>query len=341
MPVDHHRFVEVRVAREEPTGRDRRAQQHIDVFEQPTERIPQRCLFDQTFVERHLGVHGCDEGSRVVIQRIAVLGFDFGDARPEDPIEVRSGGLPEAIDRPGQHHVFDLCAGQPQRLADRVGVGDDIDVDWPIAEGDTQTNAHTIDARRVARDLRWVAQRDDVSPMRPGDHVLEQPAIGDSSREWSIVAVLVEVIRSEARNPAEWWLESNDSAERCRDADGTADVATRGERCIPGGERCGGSTRRSARCELGVPRIAGDAPQLAVGEPGTAELRRGRADVDDPAGILDAFDDRVVVLGDLIDQRQRTLLPRPPNHWVFFLGGDAEALERSRRISLAEVSLLR
>ena len=95
-------------------------------------------------------------------------------------------------------------------------------------------------------------------------------------------------------------------------------------------------------CELGVPRIAGDAPQLAVGEAGTAELRRGGADVDDPAGVLDAFDDRMVVLGDLVDQRQRTLLATSaPAIGCSSLAATHETLERSRGIALSEVSLLR
>ena len=77
-----------------------------------------------------------------------------------------------------------------------------------------------------------------------------------------------------------------------------------------------------------------------MAEGGATEFGRRRADVDDATRGLNALDDRVVVLGDLVDERQRTLLPRASRHRLLLFGGDGQSLQRPRGITPAEVSLL-
>ena len=61
---------------------------------------------------------------------------------------------------------------------------------------------------------------------------------------------------------------------------------------VPGRERGARAARRAADAELGVPRVAGHAPQPRVGEPGARELGRGGARVDDAARLDDPLGDR-------------------------------------------------
>ena len=148
LTLDDDRFVDVRVAGDcSPVVATVGHSKHVDVLEQPAERIPQGGLFDEAFVERQLGLHRRHERSRVVVQQVAVLGFDLGDARPEDRREVGAGRLPETLHRPRQLHLFDLCAGPTQRVGDRAGVGDDVGIDRPVAQRDAQTDPHARDAR--------------------------------------------------------------------------------------------------------------------------------------------------------------------------------------------------
>ena len=227
-----------------------------------------------------------------------------------------------------------------------MGVGHDVGIDRPIAQRDAQPDPQAIDAieragsARPGRDLRWVAQRDVVAPVRSGDHVLEESAIGHRPSQRPVVAVLIEVIRGKTGHAPERRLESDDPGERRGDADRAADVAAGGQWCVAGRQGRSGTSRRAARRELGVPRVARHAPEGAVAEAGATELGSRGSHMDDATGRLDAFDDRMVVFGDLVDERQRALLPRPPRHGLFFLGGDGQSLQRSRGITLAEVTLL-
>src|SRR5215472_9625444 len=69
--------------------------------------------------------------------------------------------------------------------------------------------------------------------MGPGDHVLQQSAIGDGSRHWAFVAVMIEVEDLDLGHATVRRFEADDATERGRDADRAADVRTGRERCVP------------------------------------------------------------------------------------------------------------
>ena len=231
-----------------------------------------------------------------------------------------------------------MSTGVAQCGCDPTCVSHDVGVHRPITKCHAQRDPHTFDAGRFARNLWWITKGHNVAPVRPGDYVLEQRAVGHRARQRPVVAVLVEVIRRQSGHAAERWLEPDHTGERRRDANRSADVAAGGKGRESGRQPGRRPARRTARSELDVPWIARHPPQLAVAEAGATEFGRRRADVDDAAGALDAFDDRVVVLGDLISEGERPLLPRPPHHGLFLLGRHAQAFEWSRCVSLSRIS---
>ena len=89
------------------------------------------------------------------------------------------------------------------------------------------------------------------------------------------------------------------------------------------------SSRRAARGQGEVPRVARDPPQLGVGERRAGELRRGRARVHHRAGLEHAVDDRVGDLGDDALLEERALLEGAPGDRLLLLEQERDPLERS------------
>ncbi len=137
--------------------------------------------------------------------------------------------------------------------------------------------------------------------------------------------------RGQRGHPALWRLEPDHPVERRRHADRAADVRTGRECGRARGQRCTGAAARPTTRDLGVPRIARDAPQLRVGEAGTRELRRRRAHVAHTTGGEDPFDHRMRHRRDVVLEQQRAELPALAEDRLLLLQRHRQPLERPGR----------
>ena len=135
----------------------------------------------------------------------------------------------------------------------------DLRIDRPVTRRPTSAT-FSPRSRRAARGSRAWARADEVAGVWPGDHVLEQRAIGDGPRHGALVAVLVQVEGCLLGHPSERRLEAHDAVERRRECGSSRRCPSRSPACRAAGQGRAGPARRAAQRELGVPRVARDAP---------------------------------------------------------------------------------
>ena len=136
----------------------------------------------------------------------------------------------DLLEVPRERHAVDGRAGGAQSVGGLVGARGHLRRDVEAAEVGRERDSQPADRVERRRDLELGPDRRDVTGVRTGDDVLEQCAIGDGTRERTLVAVVVEVEDLDLGHAAVRRLEADDTAERGRDADRTADVRPGGQR---------------------------------------------------------------------------------------------------------------
>ena len=143
--------------------------------------------------------------------------------------------------------------------------------------------------------------------------VHHEGCFSDRACHRTVGEVGVKRARSAARHPPVRGLEPEDAAARGGDPDRAPDVRSVRERRHPCGERRSRPSARSARGEIEVPGIAGDAPEIGMGDAEERELgRRGSREQDgaraeEPVDIGEALPGTVV----FVKAASRRSSPRP------------------------------
>ncbi len=343
--VDHEGLVQVVLAGEERRGARGGADERVEAFEHVGQAVVDpRLDLEAGVVARFLG------GLQAALHEVAGVPGEallpvrrdlFGDGPAEDRAVVRPGRAHDLGTAPGQFHLLDHGPGTGEGAGGVPGGGGHDRLDRVVAEGEADGHAEAGERPGVRGDGRRGGQRHRVPRVLPGDHVGEQRAVGDGARHRPVLVPVVQVDRGQARHPAVRRLVADDPVERGRDADRAADVGAGGERCQAGRESRPGAARRAAGGAGRVPRVAGDAPQVAVGEAGGAELGRGGAGVHDAAGGDDALDDRVRDAGDVVAQQQGAFAQRVPGDGLPLLHRDGQPFQRPGRAAHVAVGGLR
>ena len=237
-------------------------------------------------------------------------------------------------------HLLDLRSRVPQRLGEGPGVGLHLGLDGDVAERHRQRDPHPAHVAEVLGDGQR-RQRDVVDGVLTLDHVVEQGGVGHRAAHRPVVAVDVEVERRQRRHPAVRRLEADHTAEGRGDPDRATDVGPAGQVRRTGRQGRARAAGGSTRGVVGVPGVAGDAPQLGVGEAGAGELGGGRARVDQRARVEDPLGHGVGLVGDEALGEHRAEAQAAPLDRLLLLQHDRQSLERARSIALAGIAGLR
>ena len=116
---------------------------------------------------------------------------------------------------------------------------------------------------------------------------------------------------------------------RSRDADAAATVGAGAEGDLAAGDGCGGAAAGAAGRALGVPGVAGDAEEEALGDGGVAELRRGGLAHGDGAGVLQALDLDGVAFRKVVAEGPRGVGGGEAGEVLELLDAEGEAGERA------------
>ena len=138
------------------------------------------------------------------------------------------------------------------------------------------------------------------------------------------------------RDPPEPRLEADDAAPRRRDAHRAAHVAALGERHAARRDRGAAAARRAAGRAVEVVRVAGDAPQRAVGLQRVGELRRRRLADDDGAGPAQGGDDVGVAVGHPVLEGVRAERRAVAGDRRGVLDRDGHAVQHAERVAAGD-----
>jgi hypothetical protein len=341
--VHHRSGIEVLPAGFERGSGDGRTDQDVELLQDGTQSGVDAALDLQTawVVPRRDPRGVLCEPDRVRREQCAMVVDLTLDQRTEHRAEVDERGLDDLASLPWQ---VDLLHDR-SRLAEDVRGGSrvrlDVVVDLEVAEGHGQRDLPALDPLEGRPDVDLRPERRDVADVGARHHVVEQCAVGNGARHRTLVAPVIEVVRRLDRHSTVRGLEADNAAAGRRDADRTSDVGPGGQR---GRARREGSCRaagRSARAELEIPRVAGDAPQPRVREPCARELGSGRACMDDRAGVDHALRYGRAVVCDVVRVDERPLGRALALDRCLFLDGDRDALERPQVPVALRVPVLR
>ena len=137
------------------------------------------------------------------------------------------------------------------------------------------------------------------------------------------------------RDEADRRTQTDDAAERCRDAERTAEIGAFGERNHAGGERRGAAAGRSARALAGVPGIARPAEDFVERVAAGGEFRAVGLAEDDRARVPEPSDDLSVLVGHVVGVDRRTVRGPQRGDRRDVLDADGQSAERPRIVRLA------
>ena len=164
--------------------------------------------------------------------------------------------------------------------------------------------------------------------MGPGGDVLHQRGIGDGARHGAVVQERFPRQAAIERIAPERRIEAEDAALRAGVADRPRRVGAVGQHRHAGRHRRRAAAGRAAGRHVGVPRVAGHPPQVALAVGPVGELRRGRARVHDRAGREQPLDGRRALLRAVVGERLRAHRRDLAGHRVQVLDDDRDAFER-------------
>ena len=200
------------------------------------------------------------------------------------------------------------------------------------AERDPQPAHAVLEADPVVAAV--MGQGEPVAAVGQGQHVQHQRGVAHAAGHRAEVGDRAERAQRPGRHPAEGGLEAEDAGEARRDPDRAAAVGAEVQGAHA--ERAGGrgAAARAAGRPAGVPGIAGDPGERAVGDRLPAELRRGGLADQHRTLLAQARRGRgVLVPGLLARDREAAAQGRPAPGQDQILDRDRDAVDQAARFA--------
>ena len=208
---------------------------------------------------------------------------------------------------PTEADLLDLGAEAAEDIEGEQRIAAHFRIDLLVVEVEGIGDLHPLDTGGRERQLDEGSDRVVVEGMRPRGDGLHQRRVGDGPCHRSAVIEAVEVGGRAIGIAAVRRLETDDAALGRRNADRAADVGAGRQGGDPRRQRSTRAAGGSARRIVGIPRVAGDAPDARLGDARQAEFRCRRPGEDVGAGHLQALDHRVGMIIDRILEDQRAM----------------------------------